>query len=292
MRAAPGYHFRRLRNSLIRRIAQSRLFTKANEGLSLPPNTREIGVTHTDHIIYFNPNDDIGKHLLRHGDFYRGAVENVVKLLDIHSAKSRNQICVEVGANIGTQTVYLSLTDFFSRIVALEPVHRNFELLGKNVSENNLDTRVQIVKKAIWRESGRARIFLDQENSGAHSFIGSPRQNASLEVETITVGDLFEQHDIDADSLGFVWIDAEGAEPEIIRQLTKVGVSANSHPVFIEFSPVKYTHEETRDLIENFFSRSGRMFLFKRNEYREASVADLYRIKSQADVLTIPPIAD
>lgn len=281
-------HIRRRRNDLIRRIARSRLFVKATDIQAIPPDAVVLGRSRPDHLIHFNPHDDIGRHLLRHGDFYRGAVRNVVSLLSTHNPNTRNKALLEIGANIGTQTIYFCLEDYFHKVFAIEPVEANIALLKQNIGTNGLNDRVELVETAIWKTNGAATINLDAQNSGAHSMIGTDSGKTS-EIQTMTIDRLFHDKGIQPCSLGLVWIDAEGAEPEIISQLAAAGVSPSTHSFFVEFSPMKYDSETTENMLQSFFGKADRLFAFKRNDYAETNIEKVRKITTQADILLLPP---
>ena len=55
-------------------------------------------------------------------------------------------IIFDVGANIGNHSIYWSQFDNIKEIVAFEPIEKNFEILKKNIEENNIH-KVKLEKK-------------------------------------------------------------------------------------------------------------------------------------------------
>ncbi len=52
--------------------------------------------------------------------------------------QSEGGCLLEIGANIGTHTVYFAVTGRFGRIVSVEPDPRNLSFLRKNVALNGI----------------------------------------------------------------------------------------------------------------------------------------------------------
>jgi FkbM family methyltransferase len=62
---------------------------------------------------------------------------------------------LEIGGNIGTQTVYFALSGAYSRIVSIEPDPRNFPLLQLNIRQNHLEATSD--RRQLRRRRARAR---------------------------------------------------------------------------------------------------------------------------------------
>jgi len=129
---------------------------------------------------------------------------------------------VDVGAFIGEFTI--AAVPDAGEIVSIEPDPRSFPVLSRNVERYDAVTTQQT---AVWNESGDTIEFNladDPTESGVlPPDTGEYRQTS---LETRTLSDLF-------DSIDFVKIEAEGAEPEVVEGLTpgladKVAVAAGA----------------------------------------------------------------
>jgi FkbM family methyltransferase len=73
---------------------------------------------------------------------------------------------VDVGANFGLYSVLSALWNPNLEVVAFEPVPSIFDGLKKNILLNQLEGRVRCENVALSGESGRATLFLPQQNFG------------------------------------------------------------------------------------------------------------------------------
>jgi FkbM family methyltransferase len=125
---------------------------------------------------------------------------------------ARRGTVVDVGAHIGLFSIFASRIFHASRIVCVEPDPGNFELLAKNISANHLE-HATTLQAAIAGESGEKRIYVNQSNTGGHSFYGGG--SSSRLVRAISLIDLFRSSGISECSL--LKMDCEGAEMEIFE---------------------------------------------------------------------------
>jgi len=125
---------------------------------------------------------------------------------------------VDVGANIGTFTLYAAMKAPQATIDAVEPEPGNCEILRKNVSQNGFDSRIRVHKLALSDKSGTAELNISSEVSGGHSlFRHGSHGSATLTVPTKPLTDLFAESGIlECD---FLKMDCEGAEYSILYSL-------------------------------------------------------------------------
>ncbi len=121
-------------------------------------------------------------------------------------------IVIDVGAHVGIFTIKAAqAVGDKGLVVAVEPAPGNLALLQHNIKAYNLHN-VKIVRKAAYDRAAKVRLFLS--HSGAcHSF--HYRHRNYIEVEADTLDNIASE--LALDHVDFVKIDAEGAEPEILR---------------------------------------------------------------------------
>lgn len=125
---------------------------------------------------------------------------------------------VDVGAFIGEFSKRAG--EIGDRIIAVEPDDRNAAALRRNLSHLS---ESYVVEKAAWKETGQ------------HEFqvAGDPSEGSILEVdsndvtdvvtlETIRVDDLVAE--IGVESIDYLKIEAEGAEPEVLESVGKLKI--------------------------------------------------------------------
>lgn len=129
------------------------------------------------------------------------------------SGRLRNRVFADVGANLGSWTQPFALR--YWRILAFEAYSRNFEALSKKFAGSDY---VELIRKAVWDESGRrVDFFYDETRPG----IGSIRNNSEHfreetreTVETITIADALGP---DLEKLELIKTDVEGAELQTLK---------------------------------------------------------------------------
>lgn len=191
-----------------------------------------------DHVIALDPSDRvIADSVLRSGQWQRADTERAIAILRRNGLLRQEALFVDVGANIGTQTVYAMLSGAFAGAVAFEPAPALGEICRMNMALNGLADRVDCHGVAAGARAERLYLDLDPVNMGDNRLSDRPGTRAvAVPVEPL---DLFlEAQDIAAGDLGLVWIDVQGHEPEVIEGMPRIleaGV-----PLVIEFNAADY----------------------------------------------------
>lgn len=126
-------------------------------------------------------------------------------------AVEEDDVCVDIGAYVGTYSLLLS--ERASRVLAVDPSAARDESLEKNTaSAENVD----VVPVAAWNED--TRIELNQSLLPNDNSIMTPDDydtGESFEVRAATIQTIVSEHGIDRVDL--LKIEAEGVEPEIVE---------------------------------------------------------------------------
>nr|WP_319374361.1 FkbM family methyltransferase [uncultured Methanobacterium sp.] len=162
------------------------------------------------------------KNFTLHGfdnDYIFSTIKNTDNFYEIEVLDSWNQyfddvqLILDVGANIGNHSIYWSQLNNVNKIIAFEPIKKNFKLLKKNITHNNI-SKVEIHQLALGKKDGFALIDKeDSNNLGATSL-------RFVEDETdikIMPGDVFlsdKNYSVD-----LVKIDVEGFEIDVLKGL-------------------------------------------------------------------------
>lgn len=127
---------------------------------------------------------------------------------------------IDAGAHIGLATLYFKKLYPTATVIAIEPHPKNFELLQRNVLENNL-TGVTLVNAALASESGYKQLHADTEfewHSTVSIFPGA--WNATQKTEPLLVQaeplQKFLTRRVD-----LLKMDIEGAEMEVLQAARK-----------------------------------------------------------------------
>lgn len=141
-------------------------------------------------------------------EVYKESVYNEFLPLD-----KKGKVAIEVGGNLGIVTFFLS--QYFEKVIVLEPSTEHFETLSYMIKFNKLKN-VKPIKKALFTENGKFPFGGPDNNKTMRSLHMAVWQNGQPEeeVETITLDKLFEDEGIER--VHFMKLDVEGTEQEIL----------------------------------------------------------------------------
>lgn len=159
---------------------------------------------------------------------------------------ARGEVFVDVGANLGPQTLYALDSGRFVRALALEPDPGLARLLRANLALNGLHERVEVVEAAAGAEVGTRTLeapVVDPRsgrwNQGDHAVLppGVPPRagHPTREVPAIPLDLLLRERGLAPQDVGLVWVDVQGGEADVLagaRGLVEAGV-----PFACEFHP-------------------------------------------------------
>ena len=158
------------------------------------------------------------KFRVRKGD--RAAI-NEVFLLHSYGMRTRKfaigeeDIVLDIGAHIGSFTIYAARKCKNGRIYAVEPVKDNFDLLCENIRLNNLSNVIPI-NAALGASETQKQIFLNDLITASLVWQSTGKTEW---VKVITLDTLFNDHHLDR--IDFLKMDCEGSEFDILMNANK-----------------------------------------------------------------------
>jgi FkbM family methyltransferase len=178
----------------------------------------------------------IAHRTLRDGAFQ---LELFQRLNEVY--RDRSSIFINVGANVGTTCINAHHFGF-RRFIAFEPVSNNFRLLSRNLAQIEADSTVMLRKQAAGSTAGMTKINLNPQSTGRHSIVKSFEGGAE-DIEVVRLDDVLPQE------RGFLWIDTEGYELEVVRgAMAYIGNQADG--VCVEINGGNLGAEGLRELSE------------------------------------------
>lgn len=164
----------------------------------------------TGSVFYGNTSDFHAFKFSIHGYF---DWRNVVILDEVIKYKKGGNI-IEVGANIGTETV--SFCDvakrYNSKVYAFEPLASNMSSIIRNKRENDLDN-LELFDCLVSNKNGKAFFDVPKGNNSGSGYITSSNQaNKTQHFEVLTLDSKFESQ-----LISFICIDVEGFEYQVIQ---------------------------------------------------------------------------
>lgn len=240
-----------------------------------------------DHVLSFSPHELVGRSIYMDGHFDRARIDEVFSILDGENAiPADGMSVVEVGANIGTQSVYFALSPRVAKVIAIEPDPRNLALLRRNVADNGLAEKISVLPCAVGDFSGEADLYFVRGNNGQSSLLEPESGGVSARIAVKPLQSILDETGTPAAKIDFVWMDIEGAEPMALRSMT--ALLERRVPINLEFSPKLYGPQGTRDFIRFLAGYYERCVFFLGDRRTFLKVADIPADSGQADILLLP----
>lgn len=203
-----------------------------------------------DHTLFLDPADDvIAARVLLRGDWQRRDLMRVVTLLQRHVPQSRGKLFLDIGANIGTETIYAMLSGHFSGAVTVEPEPGNFELLRQNIAVNGLEEKVHLFNCAVGAKAETGFLMRSHSNKGGHALDPAgkaDRAGNGITVDVKPLGQIVEEAGFRAEDAGLVWIDVNGTEADVLKGMG--ALLDHRVPVVLEHLPTFITAEAARNI--------------------------------------------
>lgn len=149
--------------------------------------------------------DLIGNAINISGTYEKSYLTAFHQFLDTYFPEVFNKNFIDVGANVGTHTLFMS--NIFSKVYSFEPNIRTFKLLNLNCSDKK---NIEIYNYAVGKYSGVQKLFINKINQGASSLINTNRHDI---IENINIKNL---DSFLLKNIGVLKIDAEGAELDVL----------------------------------------------------------------------------
>ncbi|KQS77224.1 methyltransferase [Rhizobium sp. Leaf384] len=275
---------RKLRNRIARRAFATRY---GRELLIQCVSPRVLTMTADcgDHVMTFSPHDYIGRKIYRKGQFER---DHVVRLL---AALAEREIALtgallEIGGNIGTQTLYFALGSAVPHIVTIEADPRNYALLRQNIDQNGLRERITAIACAAGETTGTIDFFQHPDNHGKSSTTRQSPRDRQITVPVRPVMDILSDAGIAAGDVSLIFMDIEGYEPVAARSM--IPLLERRTPFYLEFSPVFYGRSEALAFARWLGAFYSRCIVFTETGMTEMALADIPLDEDQFDLLLLP----
>lgn len=146
---------------------------------------------------------------------------------------NKQDVVVDIGAHIGSFSIYAALLAKQGKIYAYEPTPENFRLLKHNLKLNQINNIVTF-NLIVFAGKGRKRIYLT-DSSGTSSVFGRQGQKFHT-VKAVGLKDIFDDNNLR--KINFLKIDCEGSEYDILfntpkkylDRIDKIAMEYHEHP--------------------------------------------------------------
>jgi FkbM family methyltransferase len=200
--------------------------------------------------MYVDPTDvGIVSHLLADGVYEPRTTALFKSLL------KTGMVVFDIGANFGYYgLIAAQVVGSTGKVYALEPEPNNFRLISSNIKVNGFSNMIPL-QVAVSNEKGRATLFLDKTNLGAHSVHHGNVLEAggAAEVEATTLDSLVESR-IVTERVDLITMDVQGAEGLVFEGAEQT-LRRNNVKVLMEFWPygLRNIGTDPRDLIRKIY---------------------------------------
>jgi FkbM family methyltransferase len=254
---------------------------------TIGPRVRFMTVDCGDHLMTFSPEDYLGRSVFVKNHFDRDHVGRLMGKLAELGISVHGKTLLEIGANIGTHTVYFGLTGAFARIVSVEPDPRNLDMLEENVVQNGFDDLVVRMPYAASETEGAIDFFLHPNNHGKSSPTPGHADDRRITVPALPVPKILERAGVDEADIGLIWMDIEGYEPVACRSMQSL--FERRVPVHMEFTADFYGRENAAEFVALLARHYDHCFVFYNDDSQERrAVTDIPLDREQFDILLLP----
>lgn len=215
---------------------------------------------------YLLPNDAISKHIIGNGYFE----QKLVSLSDKIISQRKQNIVLDIGANIGTYSIPLAKSHSDKFFCAFEPLPFIYQQLYKNIQINNL-SNIKAFEFALSNDSGITvveRLPYNCGNIGGNSLdkkISTMRVREYLKITPKLVPELIEMKKLDdlkISGINMIKIDVEGFELQVLQGAVETIKHNDNPPVMFE-AWVEPWYEVQRNKVITFLRTIGyNSFLF------------------------------
>ncbi len=141
---------------------------------------------------------------------------------------SNVKVILDIGANIGNHSIYWSQFDNIEKIIAFEAVKSIYEILARNVNNNNI-AKIELHNLAVGEKDGYAEIDkFDKNNYGSTSL----KVVDESEIKIVSVDNFLSNKDLQID---FVKIDVEEFEVFVLNGM-KHTIAKDKPIIWVEVS--------------------------------------------------------
>ncbi|MBX2828656.1 MAG: FkbM family methyltransferase [Flavobacteriaceae bacterium] len=207
---------------------------------------------------------------------------NVVLAKKINKMKTGD--LVEVGANIGTETIGLADLDTDTTVHAFEPLPSNFESLRRIKEYNQLDN-LKLYNTLVSNEKGEAYFKVPSKNSSGSGHILDQGNDEATRFQVLTLDETLSN----TQSVAAIIADVEGYEPHVLAGATQV-IQKHKPFLILEVNQ-RFLKERAQTTVADFHHHLEQMgydcFYIERLGLRPVNAPN-FEVKSNKNWLCIP----
>lgn len=153
--------------------------------------------------------------------------------------KKEDGYFLDIGANIGTTSIYVKKKMKKARVIGFELCRSNYDFFRINCILNKTeDIKAELL--GLSNTAERKTYFYNPQNSGGSKILGdNVDSQVTNTVQVMKLDDYLKENNILPEDIGYIWMDTEGHEAEIIEGAAET-LKAKRIPLLQEFNPIEY----------------------------------------------------
>ena len=203
-------------------------------------------------------------------------LDDLLECLDFLATKalinSQKNCFLDIGANIGSTSIYALKTKYFAQAICLEPSQLNYQFLLWNSQLNGLQDKIQCFKYGVANIIGEQELICSPTNCGDFRLnIGAnDTTNNDLFAETTftsekanftTLDDLLANNIFNLDNIALIWISCRGSEGLVFAGGNKFFQDI-SVPIYTEFWPYGLKRLNCQEQYFDFLNKYAKAFVY------------------------------
>lgn len=156
------------------------------------------------------PGDFISDEILRSGCWEPEVTKEILGI-----SGSTGGLMVDVGANMGYFSLLWAGSNPTNRVVSIEPVSRNIDMIRKNIDLNGLGDRITVMPVAASNRRGMSSFDEGSAAETGHGGLTMTLSPSSSKITTIMLDDYFDDIDV-------LKIDVEGADALVLMGASRL----------------------------------------------------------------------
>jgi len=232
--------------------------------VKLPPSGIIKIKLHDNITIKFKTNQSsfVGYQIFWYGIYnyeYTEIFEKIIKKI---------RVFVDIGSNSGVYSIMAAKLSENIKILAFDPTNAANYYLNENIRINDLSNKILSYQYALsdktemldfFEVKNRKYPFLKYNLGGASSLINQPDNYNRISVQAFSFDNFIQVHSYEDLIIDLIKIDAEGAEPQIIKGM--ISTIKKSYPIII----CEILMDEVGEEIERLFFDLGYKFFLHDN---------------------------
>lgn len=183
-----------------------------------------------DKRIYFFPEFKTGKWF-----FDEGIPEKALINWCVENFAKPDKICLDIGAHIGTYTT--KLAQKAKKVYSFECNPKVFCHLAANVELHDISEKVQLYQFGLGNETKHVEYFIRSNDGGGNGVKSLGKNDSYLDSRQIIIYKLDELYgfgESGTNEIGFIKIDVEGFEKEVLEGAKETIIKNNYPPILFE----------------------------------------------------------